>query len=175
MLFFILSTPEDEKTFVLIYEKYKNLIYSVSWDVFKNAESAEDNTQDVLIYIMNNFSKFAALDEKSTKGLICLATSSMAKNNLRYNSRHNLTALSYDAETIPELIDDSIFDACDSVVLASAIDNLSDDYKFPLYYYYVYGYNSKEISKILNISDALVRKRIQLAKKQLSKILEDKS
>ena len=73
---------------------------------------------------------------------------------------------------MPEVVDDSAFDACDAIVLASAIDSLTDDYKMPLYYHYVYGYTSKEIAQILDISDSLVRKRIQLAKKKLLTILE---
>ena len=175
MFLFVLSNPEEEKSFLILYEKYKTYIYSVSWNVLKNTQSAEDNTQEVLAYIIDNFSKFASLDEKNTKGLIYLITSSMAKNSLRSNTRHNLNAINYDPETMPEVIDDTAFDLCDRAVLASAIDSLSDDYKMPLYYSYVYGYNSKEIAKILNISDSLVRKRIQLAKKELLTMLEDKS
>lgn len=172
MFYFVLSTPDDEHAFILIYEKYKGLIYSVSWNILRNPQSAEDNTQDVLLYIIDNFPKFATLDEKQVKGLISLISSSIAKNNLRYNSRHNVDAISYNSDTMPEIVDDSDFDACDSIVLASAIDSLNDDYKMPLYYQYVYGYNSKEIAQILDISDSLVRKRIQLAKKKLLTILK---
>lgn len=175
MFLFVLSTPEEEKSFLVIYEKYKGYIYSVSWNILKNVQSAEDNTQEVLTYIIDNFPKFSSLSEKDTKGLIFLTTSSIAKNSLRSNTRHNLNAISYDPETMPEVIDDSAFDLCDRTILASAIDSLSDDYKIPLYYSYVYGYNSKEIAKVLNISDSLVRKRIQLAKTKVLTILEDKS
>lgn len=173
MFYFVLSTPDDEHAFLSIYETHKGLIYSVSWNILRNQQSAEDNTQDVLLYIIDNFPRFATLNEKQVKGLIALISSSIAKNNLRYNSRHNVNAISYDSETMPEIVDDSAFDACDAIALASVIDSLTDDYKLPLYYQYVYGYNSKEIAQILNISDSLVRKRIQLAKKQLLTMLEE--
>ena len=175
MFFFVLSTPEQEKHFLEIYEKYNKYIYSISWGIFKNAQSAEDNTQEVLMYIIDNYSKFENLNDERIKGLIYLTTSGLAKNRLRNDSRHNVTAVSYDAETMPEPVDESAFDAFDTAIIASAIDTLSDKYKIPLYYSCIYGYNSKEIAKILNISDALVRKRIQMAKQELLKILGGKS
>ena len=57
-------------------------------------------------------------------------------------------------------------------LVRSAIAQLDDMYKIPLVLKIIFGYKSKEIANIMNISDTNVRKRIYDAKKKIRKTLE---
>ena len=57
--------------------------------------------------------------------------------------------------------------------LLIVISSLSENYKEVLYLYYLNGFTTKEISKMLDISVDNVWKRIERAKKQLRKKLEE--
>lgn len=171
MIAYSLHNNKENSAFNEFYEKYKNYVFKISFNILGNTQDAEDNTQDVFVYVFNNLFKFDGLEASREKGLLSLITSSIAKNNLRYNSRHNLYSLSYDAENIPEPVDDSSFNIFDITNLSIAIDSLPEEYKIVLYFSYIYGYKSSEIAALLKISDALVRKRLQLAKRELFKIM----
>ena len=168
VIFFIIDTKEELNKYTHLFNKYKGLIYSVSKIYLERIELAEENLQDVMLYIAENFEKIGDVDSKQTKGLVILISVSKAKNTYKYNLRHNPDSINYcSLDDVLELVDDREFDDSDVVLLSSLIDELPDVYKIPLFFKYVYDYKSKEIAQILGVSDALVRKRIQLAKKQL--------
>ena len=63
-------------------------------------------------------------------------------------------------------------DKSESSDLVSALSNLNQSEKDILYMYYIYGRTIKDISKLFDISEAAVYKRIQRAKSHLKEILE---
>ncbi|MBR6476920.1 MAG: sigma-70 family RNA polymerase sigma factor, partial [Lachnospiraceae bacterium] len=50
-----------------------------------------------------------------------------------------------------------------------ALAILGEEYRLPVVLYYVQGFQTKEIAKILGISDAAVRTRLTRAREQLRK------
>ena len=54
------------------------------------------------------------------------------------------------------------FDIVDEITLKDAFDNIPEDYRFICYLKYYYNMSGEEISRYLNISQPLVRKRCML-------------
>lgn len=71
-----------------------------------------------------------------------------------------------------DLTNEKELDAYDIAELKLVIDTLSDEYRNILYLTYIFGYKSKEIAQIYNMSDSNVRKKIQFAKKEIINKLE---
>ena len=42
----------------LIYERYKNFVYSLAWKYFRDVETAKDFTQEAFLKVFKNLSKF---------------------------------------------------------------------------------------------------------------------
>lgn len=171
MVVLIISSPDEEQIFIEIYNKYYKYVYSISLTYLKRPALAEENLQDVFLYIVDYFQKFTDYDSKEFKSLLSIITSAKAKNYYTYNVRHNPQEVcDITCSSTPYK---SSFDMYDVVALKAAINDLSEEYRLPLILKYAYGFKSKEIARLLNVSDSLVRKRIQLAKIKLQKEMEE--
>ena len=51
------SKEEVDSVFNLIFNKYKNLVYYVSFDILKNSEDAKDIVNDTFLKMYDNRSK----------------------------------------------------------------------------------------------------------------------
>ncbi len=142
----------------------------VASEKISSKEDIEDVLQDAFFYIARNFSKIDEVDSQRTKNYLCVITESFAISKFRKEKKYlNTSSFDETADIRPAEID---FDLYDAAELEIALESLSDEYRNLMYLTYVFGYSSKEIASIYNITDSNVRKKIQFAKVRLKNLLE---
>lgn len=168
--FNVIENNEDKNVFILLYEKYKNLVI---WIALKhlgnNMHLAEECLQETFMYIAKNFSKISDIESPSTKKYIATIADAFAIKIYHKENKFDIADCEYELENPDNKFD---FNSFETIELKSAIDNLPERERSFLWLKYIYGYKSKEIAEIYDISDALVRKTIQLAKMHLKKIMK---
>ena len=90
LLFDMIDNPDDLSKFQQIYEKYKNTMYYVAYDVTKNTYDAEDVVQISLIKLIDILYKIDKQDisKPRCKNLMITITKNTAIDFLR-KSKHD--------------------------------------------------------------------------------------
>lgn len=166
--FNVIENNADKNKFILLYEKYKNLVI---WIALKhlgnNMHLAEECLQETFMYIAKNFSKISEVESPSTKKYIVTIADAYAIKI--FHKENKFATLQSEFKNLDDETDFNSFEATE---LKSAIHKLPEKERNILWLKYVYGYKSKEIAEIYDMNDALVRKTIQLAKQHLKKIMK---
>lgn len=173
LLFYLalLENPEDEPSFNEFYNKFRKTVYHIAYRHLKNEQEAEDCEQEVFTTLAKHFHNISRnFDDKSVWSFVKIVTKNMAIDMYRKNKREAECVVDTDITEFFSLAEDD-FDVFDEIQLKDAINNLPDEYQGIFYLKYVCNYSGEEISKLLNISQPLVRKRcmigMQLARKYL--------
>ena len=144
-----------------VFFEYGNMLYRIAFVMMKNAFDAEDVVQDTLIKYMECRKHFDT--EEYRKAWLIRVTVNLSKNRLRFYKNHpkiSVEQLSryYETKEDTELMD--------SLLL------LPEKYREILLLHYIEGYQGKEIAKMLTLSEATVRKRLERGRKKLGEMLE---
>lgn len=155
-----------------LYEKYKYLLYSEAYKILPKQHFVEEIVQEVFVKIIENIDSIEEIDSKRTKNFLCVICKNLAIN--LYNKKNkekflNIEELIYnEAEDLNEFYE-VVINNENVVMIKHAIQKLPDIYRDVLILEKIYGYSINEISKLLNLSEAVVRKRSQKARIILSK------
>jgi len=155
------SLLRTDKEIAEIYERYKDMIYRICFAYMKNVMDTEDVIQDTFVSLIKSGAVFEnAVHEKAW--LIRTATN-LCKNALRHwwRRREDLD----DYETMQA---SSVFEIDDTL---NAVMKLPDKYKTTVYLYYYEGYDSVEISQLLQKPQSTIRYYLSQARKTLREIL----
>lgn len=167
----LIDDSNDKKRFEQLFYKYKGLMAHIAYEKFSNTEDVEKILQEAFLYIAKNFDKVGEINSKRTKCFVSVITEGFAIDKYR-KEKKNLNNIPIENIILDEK---SInFDLNSQIELKTAIDSLNDEYRNFLYLKYVFGYKSKEIAELYNITDAYVRKKIQFAKIEIKNQLEEK-
>ena len=145
-----------------IISKYANLVFRLCVVYLKNEADAEDAFQDIFIKLFEKNPKFN--DEEHIKAWLIKCTTNHCKNIL--GSYWNRFRVSMDNVELP--IEDKEDDE-----LVKFVMKLPFKYKAVIYLYYYEGYNSLEISEILNVKEATVRTQLKRGRELLKKDLSN--
>jgi RNA polymerase sigma-70 factor (ECF subfamily) len=145
-----------------IISKYANLVFRLCIVYLKNQADAEDAFQDIFIKLFEKNPKFN--DEEHIKAWLIKCTTNHCKNIL--GSYWNRFRVSMDNVELP--IEDKEDDE-----LVKFVMKLPFKYKAVIYLYYYEGYNSLEISEILNVKEATVRTQLKRGRELLKKDLSN--
>lgn len=171
MLSFYLSlidTQEGKIKFEEMYNKYKNLMLYIAFDILKDNYLAEDAVHMAFMKIVSNFKEYNFEDDNKTKSFVAILAKNTAISMYRKRKKtieiniENLSREKYDFDSISEEMKVDF--------IKEEIKNMNDVYKDVLMLKYFNDFDNKEISKILEISESTVRKRLERARK----ILEEK-
>ena len=138
----------EKDAFETLYNKYKNKIQYFIFNIVKNYEKAEDITQEVFIYILQN----KVRDNCSFKYYIYLVARSRAYNYINQEKRRTEINEKYsllDSEEIQKDISDLIEKQEREKELTEAINMLDDKYKNAIYLTKIEGLSYKETAEIL--------------------------
>ncbi|MBD5490924.1 MAG: RNA polymerase sigma factor [Lachnospiraceae bacterium] len=144
-----------------VFQEYGNMLYRIAFVMMKNAFDAEDIVQDTLIKYMECRKRFDT--EEYRKAWLIRVTINLCKNRLRFYRNHpkiSVEQLSryYETKEDTELMDNLLL--------------LPEKYREVLLLHYIEGYQGKEIAKMLTLSEATVRKRLERGRKKLGEMLE---
>ena len=138
----------EKDAFETLYNKYKNKIQYFTFNIVKNYEKAEDITQEVFIYILQN----KVRENCNFKYYIYLVARSRAYNYINQEKRRTEINEKYsllDSEEIQKDISDLIEKQEREKGLTEAINMLDDKYKNAIYLTKIEGLSYKETAEIL--------------------------
>lgn len=136
--------------------KYANMLFKICFTILCNNTDAEDAVSDTFLKYITKSPGFNGEEHKKA-WLIRVAVNS-CNDMHRFYKKHNHVNL------------DDIYDYCnsnsDSGILTEVMQ-LPVKYKTVIHLFYIEGYKTEEISQILSISPAAVRKRLQYGRNML--------
>ena len=153
-----------------MYNKYKEKIKYFVYNIVKDYQKAEDITQDVFIYVLQNEIK----QGYSFKYYIYLVARSRAYNYMNAEKRRteiNEKYFSSKIEQIEQDISEIITKNEEKKEIINAINMLDDRYRNALYLVKIEELTYQETAQILGESIPNVKNLIHRGKKELRKIL----
>ena len=172
MLIFYISlidSDESKDKFESLYLKYRKHMKHIALKILGDEHLAEDAVHNAFVKIISNLEKFNKIDCQETRNLIVIIIRSVSIDMYRKRKREfeNTDILQND---ISVEIDFSMIEVAD---ILNEIDVLPDIYKDILLLKVEYGYKDREIAKLLGIKVDTVSKRLERARKQLKKQLNE--
>ena len=152
-----------EKEFEEKYRLYAAMLYRISFLYLGNGADAEDVLQDVFTKYFFGKAKFNSVEHE--KAWLIRATQNTCLDLLKKKSRKNVSTEEIELSVCCE--NDARQDVLRSVFA------LPTKYKSVVLLYYYNGYSVEEIARILKISKAAVKKRLQRGREMLKPELED--
>lgn len=151
------SLLRTDKEIAELYERHKETIYRVCFAYMKNVMDTEDVVQDTFYKLIKSGTVFESAEHE--KAWLIRTATNLCKNALRYwwRKRENL-------EDYENLQSNSVFEIDD---VFSVVMGLPEKYKTVIYLYYYEGYDSVEISEILQKPQSTIRYHLNKAKKLL--------
>ncbi|MHB8061683.1 MAG: RNA polymerase sigma factor [Ruminiclostridium sp.] len=168
------TKDKEYKKIEELYIEYRTMMYRIAYSILNDNVFSEDAVQQAFETIIINYDKFKNLTENRTKGLLILITKNTCLNILK--RKKIIEFVSFDDEMDDSCIDNPIENFIISNEsysrLLKVIDDLDEKYSLVLQLKFVFGYTYSEISKLLSISDQVVRVRIYRAKKKIIECLK---
>jgi RNA polymerase sigma-70 factor (ECF subfamily) len=153
------STTEQSK-FEKIYYEYKGLMFYVTYDILHNKEDAEDAVHLAFVKIAENIEKIINPICPKTKSYVVTIAENIAIDLYRKKHRHTTIELNEEISGIS-------VEYNGSNALTACLLKLPANYREIILLKYYHGYTSKEIAKMLRLSESNVIKIDQRAKKKL--------
>ena len=156
----LIDEPEDRELFVQLYNKHRYPMYNRAYRILRNQQDAEDAVHEAFIKIAENIEKISSLECHKRNKYIVTIIDNTAINVYRKKQAHPTTPL-FDLEkySTVDTYEDGDFIRC--------ILKLPHNYRELLLLKYDLGFSNQEISKTLNVSRVVVRKRLQRARDAL--------
>lgn len=160
----------EKGAFELLYNKYKDKIQYFVYNIVKDYQKAEDITQYVFVYVMQNKIK----ESYTFKYYIYLVAKSRAYNQINMEKRRTEINEEYilnGAEQVGQDVADIVTKNEKRQEIIKAIDMLDDRYKNAIYLVKIEELTYQETAQILGESIQNVKNLIHRGKKELRKIL----
>lgn len=161
------SDIEDENIFERLYYKYRNLMYTVAFDILHNTSDAEDAVSEAFLRIAKNFSLVDKRICPKTANQFVIIVRNISIDMYRKNKRE-----SQQRDAVRE-VSYSDFEGFECGGIMSAINSLPQATRDTLYLNCIYGFSPEEISKLLGAKPDAIYKRLQRAKAKLWEILKE--
>lgn len=151
-------SPEYVKELI---NNYSNMLYRICLCILCDKDDAEDAVQDTLLRFLAKAPEFESEEHKKA-WLIRVATN-ISKNMLVLRIKHRTVDIN-DLEYIGAADEDrGVFEA---------IMSLPVKFKIVMILHYIEGYQTKEVARMIKISDDAVRKRLQKGRELLKLEIE---
>ena len=161
----MIESEEDKSKFEKLYNQYRHLMFSVANKILDNQFDAEDAVHKAFVSIIDNLDKIKEVDCPKTKAYVVIITENKAIDIIR-SKKH--------------IIEDELIDTLYGIEipmpgdggLADAMAKLPARYREVLLLRFDNGYKTKEIAKMMNMTEGSMQKLIWRAKDALHKQLE---
>ena len=161
----LIDEPEDRELFIQLYNKHRVPMYNRANRILRNQQDSEDAVHDAFIKIAENIEKISRLECHKRDKYIVTIIENISINAYRRKRGHP-------TEPLFDLTEYSVVDTYEDGDFARCILKLPHDYREIVLLKYDLGFSNKEIAATLNISQEVVRKRLQRARDALRRICE---
>lgn len=151
------------EAFAQAAEKYMDTVYRVAYSSLKNADDANDVTQDVLLDLYRADKAFES--DEHLKSWLIRVTLNRCKMLFRSPWRRQ--------DDIDDYAATLSFEDGDYLDLFRAVMALEQKYRVPLLLFYYEGYSTREVAALLSLPEKTVSTRLFRAKAKLRKFLEE--
>lgn len=152
--------------FEALYERHWKYVYRLCYTYMKNAEEAEDCTEDVFVKVLNSEVTFT--DETHERKWLTVTAINLCKDKLK-SARHR--SVDYLADVPEPSAEDP--DSIGKNEVLYAVMKLPEKYREVVRLYYYDGYQTDEIAKMLHAPPSTVRNRLRDARVRLKNILKE--
>ncbi len=145
-------------------EKYKDNLYSIAFNICRNATDADDVVQDTFLAYHTTEKQFDS-EQHIRAWLIRVAINKARNINLSFFRRSGVPLEDY--------IDTLVFETPEAKNLLEEVLKLPEKYRIVLHLFYYEDYPVKEIAEILHTSESNVKVRLSRGRKMLKKSLQE--
>ena len=142
--------------------EYGNSILRLAYSYLHNMADAEDVLQDTLIRVLEADPEFKS--EEHEKAYLLRTAANVAKNRIDYNKYRETDELN--EELVAEKREDLAY-------VWDAVRGLPEQSREVIHLFYVEGYRTAEIAKILRRKESTVRSDLKRARERLKEILKE--
>ena len=146
------------------YLRHFKAIYRVCYAFMKNAQDAEDCTEDAFVKAMTSDVTFE--NERHERSWLTTTAMNICKDRLKHWWRQKVTDLDEETEQTAAEPDEKR-------KVVDAVMALPVKYKEVVWLHYYEGYSCGEISQFLSIPNATVRTRLRRGREQLKTDLQE--
>ena len=157
-----MSDSVEQSSVRRIFDEYGEMLYKICIVMLRNSYDAEDAVQDILIKYMVKKPAFDTTEYE--KAWLIRVAMNLCKDRLRFKMKHPQINI--------ESLNTTYSNQSEEREVLGALMNLSLKYKEVLLLYYFEEYKCNEISGILKITEAAVKKRLERGRNLLKKELE---
>jgi len=166
----------DTSSFAVLVDRYKDLVYTLSFRMLKSKEEAEEVSQDVFLKVFKSLSKFKG--ESKFSSWIYRITYNTCLDKIRKQKRDPIVVTideftEHQVNTIDNALD-KLIEKEHKQLIQDCLQLLPSDVGFLLTLYYFEEQSIEEISKIIGISTANVKVKLFRSRKKLASILREK-
>jgi len=165
----------DTECFSELVERYKNLVYSIILRQTKNAEEANDLSQDVFLKVYKNLDKYSAEFKFSTWVMRITGN-----HIIDMHRKKKFETVSYEEYTnggacVPTAIspEDDYIKREQTVRINKVVSGLPEMYKTPVVLYHQQGMSYQEIAEKIGEPLSKIKNRIFRGRKMLKSMLAD--
>ena len=143
-----------------LFEEHKDMVYRLALSYTGNPHDAQDISQEVFLRLIQWIGRVKAGSERAWLAKVTV------------NCCKNLRS-SYGRCNTRELMETDAVSQPQEVGLTETIMSLPGDYRIVLYLFYYEEYSTKEIAKLLRVSQSTVTTRLHRARLQLRDRLKE--
>ena len=147
--------PTDDKIECVV-NTYSNMLFKLCFTMLGNNADAEDAVGNTFLKYITKSPYFQS--EEHTKAWLIRIATNICKDMYRFNKKRDYLSF------------DDLFNYCKTEEICEILEevmSLPEKYKTVIHLFYIEGYKTDEIAKILSISSSAVRKRLQYAREKL--------
>lgn len=166
-----LETAEEQEEFLLLYNRYRNLMFTRANDILRNEYDAEDAVQEALARVADNFQKISRAHCHSQKGFMVQTVENVAKSMYVKHKKDRTRQIPFeDVEydmADDTILEDQILAMMEAETAKRLIGTLPEADRDVLILRFIHDFNDREISRHLRITNDAARKRLERAKRRL--------
>ncbi len=174
MLIFYMTladSPGEKSMVEQIYHQYKKLIKYIALSRLQKEHLAEEAVHEVMLAVIVHIKKLKGRSEEELKGFLYLVTRNICNDILRKESRRQAESL--EGLWLEPVSTGDPQERLGQQAIADCIAGMPPLYRDVLELTAYYGFTAKEAAKLLNISPAACRKRLERARSILREFLEE--
>ncbi len=161
----LMDGPGDREKFDALYGRYKNLIYSIAFQILEDEGMAEDAVQETFLYVAKNMKKIGAPAAPETKTFLSIIGQHQAIDLYRKRKRTTTEPL--------DILGQAVRETEEPGGLAQCIRRLPGQERDWILLRFHYGYSVKEVCRMMHFSLSAGYRFEQRAKKHLRTLCEE--
>ena len=165
-------TPAEKDKFELLYNRWKKLMLSKSYDILREYDLAQDAVSEAFIRVYKNLRKIDDPESGQTAAFLVMIVRNVSFTILKKQKKSGGADF---AEIEPRAddfdLEQSVLSKQSAQELLNIIDGLSEDLKTPFLMKYAYEFSLKEIGGTLGITENNAAVRIHRARVKLAEMI----